>query len=290
MDDRQLKTFIQIADIGSFSASEKQMYISKQAMLKQINSLEDELGFKLFIRKHNGVELSEQGKIFYEGSKKLLIEKENLIHECLQIKDKNYLRIGSTDHQTFLDPVNTEFQKQYPFIKLKRIIHPNHAGEWRVDNDIQDIAEAFDLNLEQFHHCSFIPLQKRNYCAVFSKKHPLCQSKKNIPLDLLKEYKTIVFPLMMKPEIMDALQEAYQDTNHLILSDDLDHQLDILYQCIDHHEILISANPFIDSIEEVVSIPIDPAWSVEYGLLYRPPLTSNVKKYIEVAKKIFEQK
>lgn len=289
MDDRQLETFIKIADTGSFSASEKEMYISKQAMLKQINSLEDELGFKLFIRKHNGVELSEQGKVFYDGSKKLLKDKEILIHKCLQIKDKDYLRIGSTDHQTFLDPVNTEFQKQYPYVKLKRIIHPNHAGEWRVDNDIQDIAEAFDLNLQQFHNCMFIPLQKRYYCAVFSENHPLHQFK-HIQLDTLKKYKTIVFPLMMKTEVMDSLLETYKDTNNLILSDDLDHQLDILYQCIDHNEILISANPFIDSIEEVVSMPIDEKWSVEYGLLYRPPLTSNTKKYIEVAKEIFSQK
>ena len=39
MNDEQLKTFISVSDFGSFSASEKDMFISKQAMLKQINAL-----------------------------------------------------------------------------------------------------------------------------------------------------------------------------------------------------------------------------------------------------------
>ena len=52
MYNRHLETFISVADLGSFSKVAEALYISSTAVIKQINLLEQELGFTLFERTH----------------------------------------------------------------------------------------------------------------------------------------------------------------------------------------------------------------------------------------------
>ena len=76
MNDRQLETFLVLAECGSFSSAEEQLFCSKQALTKRIAALENELGFALFLRSHTGIQLTEAGKDFYQGSKKFLSLKQ----------------------------------------------------------------------------------------------------------------------------------------------------------------------------------------------------------------------
>lgn len=43
-----LDTFIKVADAGSFNKAAEELFISPNAIMKQINLLEDNLGFELF--------------------------------------------------------------------------------------------------------------------------------------------------------------------------------------------------------------------------------------------------
>ena len=72
MNDKQLETFLVLAECGSFSSAEEQLFCSKQALTKRIAALENELGFALFLRSHTGIQLTEAGKDFYQGAKKIL--------------------------------------------------------------------------------------------------------------------------------------------------------------------------------------------------------------------------
>ena len=143
MNDEQLKIFVLVADKGSFSKAEEESYISKQAMFKQIHNLEEEIETQLFIRSKTGVKLTPAGKAFYDGAQKLLKEKAALFKVVRRLGKKQIIRIGNVEHQALLDRVNEAFQQKYPEIELKRVIHPNHSGEWRVENNIQDVAETF---------------------------------------------------------------------------------------------------------------------------------------------------
>ena len=50
MNDNQLRSFLTVAECGSFSKAEEGSFLSKQALIKQIDALEDELGFRLLSR------------------------------------------------------------------------------------------------------------------------------------------------------------------------------------------------------------------------------------------------
>ena len=69
MNDKTLRLFRTVAECGSFSRAEALSFISKQAIVKQVDALETELGAKLFTRSSRGVRLTEAGEILYRGQR-----------------------------------------------------------------------------------------------------------------------------------------------------------------------------------------------------------------------------
>jgi len=68
MDIRQIRTFVYVAELKSFTRASAFLHISQPALSRQIRLLEEEVGIKLFIRSGHGVELTEQGKLLLERS------------------------------------------------------------------------------------------------------------------------------------------------------------------------------------------------------------------------------
>lgn len=60
-----LQTFESAARLGSFTLSAKELFLTQSAISRQIKSLEETLGFEVFIRDNNRLQLTENGKIFY---------------------------------------------------------------------------------------------------------------------------------------------------------------------------------------------------------------------------------
>ena len=48
MDLRHVRTFVAVADVGTVSKAAQQLHVAQPALSRQIASLEDELGLKLF--------------------------------------------------------------------------------------------------------------------------------------------------------------------------------------------------------------------------------------------------
>ena len=59
MELRQLKYFLEVAKLGSFSLASKSVFITQSTISQQIGKLEEELGVKLLIRDSRHVCLSD---------------------------------------------------------------------------------------------------------------------------------------------------------------------------------------------------------------------------------------
>lgn len=64
-------TFIKTAEAGSINKAAGSLYISPTAVMKQLNTLEDALNARLFVRTNHGVTLTEAGRILFEDSVKI---------------------------------------------------------------------------------------------------------------------------------------------------------------------------------------------------------------------------
>ena len=61
---KQLKYFISIVEKGNFTEAAKEIYISQSAISQQIQSLENELGYKLLIREKRTFTLTPAGNTY----------------------------------------------------------------------------------------------------------------------------------------------------------------------------------------------------------------------------------
>lgn len=62
MLQQRIQTFLEVANCLSFSTAARNLYISQQAVTKQIASLEQELGLRLFYRTTRQVTLTPAGQ------------------------------------------------------------------------------------------------------------------------------------------------------------------------------------------------------------------------------------
>lgn len=283
MNTDQLKTFLLTADKSSFSKAEQDSHLSKQAMMKQIDSLEKEIGVPLFLRSHTGLKLTDAGRIFYDGAKEILQKEEKLMAACRNTIGENSIRIGALQHQILLDPVNEIFARKYPDIQLIRVVHPNHSGEWKVANHIQDIAESFITDSPAFDDCTFVRLTTLPYYAAMDQNHPLAGHTR-INLQQMAVYQVSIFGLMVMKDYIAEMKKAFcHHPENLIIRSDVDNQVEAAFSLHGTHHIVIGANPFIRKIDGIKTIPLDTGWQRTYGILYKSPASAALQKYIETA-------
>ena len=117
------KTFYYVAKNENISRASNELLISQPAISKAIKTLEEQLNTKLFIRKRDGMELTEVGEAFYKKIKdamELISSAENDL-EVLTSMESGIINIGAskTILHEFLMPYIKDFHKKYPKINIR---------------------------------------------------------------------------------------------------------------------------------------------------------------------------
>ena len=92
------KVFYYVAKNENITRASNELMISQPAISRSIKSLEEQLGMTLFIRKRDGVLLSEAGQLIYEkikNSMELIESAENDL-KSLSNLDKGVINIGAS--------------------------------------------------------------------------------------------------------------------------------------------------------------------------------------------------
>src|ERR1700689_2783907 len=74
MELRHLRYFVAIGEEQHYGRAARSLRVAQPALSRQIQDLEEELGFKLFERLPRGVKLSAAGKLFLEDARRILQE------------------------------------------------------------------------------------------------------------------------------------------------------------------------------------------------------------------------
>jgi DNA-binding transcriptional LysR family regulator len=78
MDIKQLKTFLAVADAKSFLKAADLLFVTRQALAKTVDQLEDELGVELFFRTQKGAMMTPAGVYFYPRAVQIVEEFDKL--------------------------------------------------------------------------------------------------------------------------------------------------------------------------------------------------------------------
>ena len=122
MELRNLNTFIQVVEFGSFTKAAEQLGYSQSTVSFQIKQLEEELGCLLFERINHTITLTERGKdlVAYAHQVQTLTEefKENIDNE----KELNgHIHVVTPDSicEDMINSNYIDFHSKYPNISLK---------------------------------------------------------------------------------------------------------------------------------------------------------------------------
>ena len=122
MNSRQLQYAVILAETLNFSQAAQNLGISQPAFSKQIISLEEELGVKLFERSTNPLTLTEAGEFFIKKAKGILLDEEKIVKSMQKYKngESGTLVIGVPPFRSlYMMPfLIAEMKKKYPAIKI----------------------------------------------------------------------------------------------------------------------------------------------------------------------------
>jgi len=68
----QLETFLTVADQGGFTAASRRLGLSQPAVSRAIATLEKELGLAVFVRRREGLSLTEAGSVALRHAREAL--------------------------------------------------------------------------------------------------------------------------------------------------------------------------------------------------------------------------
>ncbi|MCR4569937.1 MAG: LysR family transcriptional regulator [Bacteroidales bacterium] len=168
MELRQLKYFVEVGRLGSFSLASKSLFITQSTISQQIQKLEEELGVELLIRDTRHVTLSDYGEQFYPCAVQVLDEARA---GAERIKDVKALKVGTLSvgatysfgpllKQTVLD-----FYRKFPRIRLNLVITSQDELRQKLLDRALDVALTYKSPIGDDHIESHLLFQSR-LCLV----------------------------------------------------------------------------------------------------------------------------
>lgn len=143
MNTKQLKLFLLIADVKSFSKAAEMEALTQPAVTQQISRLEREIGSTLFKRRHKRIELTKKGKLFHRFARNMFAMIDNLEKEFKSIDTKEgVLKIGSSHipASNIIYQAIVEFKQQHPDTYIVYELNDTENISDMVENELLDLG------------------------------------------------------------------------------------------------------------------------------------------------------
>jgi len=127
MELYQLRTFVTVIEEQSISGAARRLAMTPSSVSTHIKALETELGVQLFVRTHQGVDLTDKGRILGEHARQTLQAANNLSQQAnaLQQQLVGTLRLGMSVSSSVFDI--TTFSKQLNATHPDLDLHLTHS-------------------------------------------------------------------------------------------------------------------------------------------------------------------
>lgn len=188
MELREIQTFIQAAQLKSFSKAAHALGYSQATVTIQIKNLEEELGIHLFDRIGKQTILTHQGTIFYEHAIAIVNELESAKSAVTETKElTGALTIGTIESicASLFPPLLETFHKQHPHVNISIVLDSPDVLLDHMNKNTIDLVYLLDQRIYD-HRWEKVLEEPEDICFVSSSKHPLAKKTANEkrPLDL----------------------------------------------------------------------------------------------------------
>lgn len=186
MELRQLEYFTAICETGSVTAAAKKLFISQQALSKNVDSMEQELGQRLFVRSKKGIQLTEAGMLLKREANELLRQNNRLLESMRRLKNQEPEILRITFYGGMLNQLGPGYLEDFMLrhsdirFKLCSYLDVSQSRESILyDGDLffsTNVINSISLQLLYEYHA---PL-----CALMREGHPLAEKESLYIADL----------------------------------------------------------------------------------------------------------
>jgi DNA-binding transcriptional LysR family regulator len=211
MELRHLRYFVAVGEEQHYGRASRRLRVAQPALSRQIQDLEEEVGFKLFDRLPRGVKLNPAGKLFLEDARRILQEVSDAAVRAGRVARgrSGTLRVGFTENSSWRGVVPDSFRRfrvQQPDAELQ--LHPMPSLDQteairsgRLDAGFVNFMPKADPELDQ------LTVANQHVELALPKRHPLAKLKKLRLRDLV-DAAFVWFPRWASPAFYDQMMEA----------------------------------------------------------------------------------
>jgi DNA-binding transcriptional LysR family regulator len=210
MELRHLRYFMVVGEEQHYGRASRRLRVAQPALSRQIQDLEDELGFKLFDRLPRGVKLSAAGRLFLEDTRRILQDVSEATARAARVArgQSGTLRVGFAENASWHGVVPDSFRRfrerqleaelqLQPVASLEQL---DAIRSGRLDAGFLNFMPKADPDLDQL----LVAIQHVELAVP--KRHRLTKLKK-LRLRDLADVPIVWFPRKAGPALYDAIME-----------------------------------------------------------------------------------
>lgn len=142
LDTELLRTFVAIAECGSFTRAARQVFRTPSALSMQIKRLEETLGRALFVREARRVRLTPDGEVLLGYGRRLLQLNQEAVGRFLSPALEGRVRLGTPDDvgTRILPQALTQFARSHPAVQVDVTLGRSSELSQQLDAGELDVA------------------------------------------------------------------------------------------------------------------------------------------------------
>jgi DNA-binding transcriptional LysR family regulator len=214
MELRHLRYFMVVGEEQHYGRASRRLRVAQPALSRQIQNLEEEIGFKLFDRLPRGVKLSAAGTLFLEDARRILEAVREATARATRVArgQSGTLRVGFPENASWHGVVPDSFRhfrEQQPDAELQlqpmpSLVQLDAIRSGRLDAGFHNFMPKADAELNQL----LVAIQDVELAVP--KRHPLTKIKK-LRLRDLAGAPFVWFPRSANPAFYDRMMhECYR--------------------------------------------------------------------------------
>jgi len=213
MHIKQLECFVNLAETLSFSRTAELLYITQPTVTHQINTLEDELSLKLFVRTKRKVEITPAGASFYNDTKYILTRINIAISKAksyAQAFESNLsIAYDGNVEVKYLPDILRMYKGKFPHVHPYLKIADYKEKINLFTNYNYDLIFTVKESIDGLSDADYLELFEGRFVCVLPKDHPL-SCKANIKITELQNQSLILLDPLKCPSEMARVQKDIQ--------------------------------------------------------------------------------
>src|SRR5580692_10682597 len=211
MELRHLRYFLAVGEEQHYGRAARRLRVAQPALSRQIQNLEQEIGFKLFERLPRGVRLSAAGQLFLEDARRILREVNEAAARAARVArgQSGTLRVGFTESASWRGVVPESFRRfreMQPDAELQLQSLPSLVQLEAIRSGRLDAGFVFNMPKSD-PELDGLPVAMQRIELAAPTGHPLTKLKE-LRLRDLTDVPFVWFPRRESPALYDRLMQA----------------------------------------------------------------------------------